>query len=472
MKADIPGAWPSHSAISLGVKRSRSNTSESPRAVKKRRIDCQLLQEDTLSPRQGRIRRLSEAVYENHPLRIQEGSVVRQAHLPTPSSQHTATEVEIPRPRVAAPVVHRPWAPALQSHGCRNATDLAVQRIREHQCDNPTPATYEHTQPRRSWTPKVYLKGGSVTAEHMPDELEQVRRLGSAGQGVVYLMKKKTTSEYVAVKFFWDKSRTPGPKDLTKEAILQLDYLGRHRNIIEVFSAERLQTREVWMQMEYCNGGNLSQQVRRFRSATPGMFVLHVFVQLSEALAFIHHGLRYLGNDQYVKDPDQRALIHSDLKPDNILLRYPNFSSACDLPDIVLCDFGLATLATTPHSAAGTPGWYAPEIIDAFRANDPRRKACSQKADVYTFGLVMFFLMTGIQRTAGRSRDWARLNHLHQLGLNDQIKRCLSVNPKLRPEMSLRLWNSLMEVVNKARSKRDQMFRQYGPLDRTLWKLV
>jgi serine/threonine-protein kinase CTR1 len=83
-------------------------------------------------------------------------------------------------------------------------------------------------------------------------------------------------------------------------------------------------------------------------------------------------------------------IVHRDLKSENILLT-SNYT-------VKICDFGLARLKThsanieTRHANAGTPAWMAPEVL--------RGEAFNEKADVFSFGVVLWELLS-------RQEPWA-----------------------------------------------------------------
>lgn len=75
----------------------------------------------------------------------------------------------------------------------------------------------------------------------------------------------------------------------------------------------------------------------------------------------------------------QPPIIHRDLKTHNLLVD--------DHWNVKVADFGLSrpqSLATM--SAAGTPQWSAPEVI--------RQEKYTTKADVYSFGIIIFELIS------------------------------------------------------------------------------
>lgn len=81
----------------------------------------------------------------------------------------------------------------------------------------------------------------------------------------------------------------------------------------------------------------------------------------------------------------QKNLVHADLKSSNILIDYTS-SSRQPVPRI--CDFGHAAVRChpSPHHRCGTPHWAAPEVL--------RSEALSPAADIYSFGVMMWEMLT------------------------------------------------------------------------------
>lgn len=77
-------------------------------------------------------------------------------------------------------------------------------------------------------------------------------------------------------------------------------------------------------------------------------------------------------------------IIHGDLKSPNLLL---------DRNDVVkVCDFGLSRVKVASKlsvaSKMGTPEWTAPEVL--------KSESCSEASDAYSFGVVLWEILTGL----------------------------------------------------------------------------
>ncbi len=109
--------------------------------------------------------------------------------------------------------------------------------------------------------------------------------------------------------------------------------------------------------------------------------VLSIALQLSSTLAFLHG----------------EGIIHGDLKPENILIR-------SDGSPMVI-DFGLVTQIWTRESResleietikGGTLLYLAPEVLSG--------AMCDARADVYSFGCILYELLTGKPPFTGQSK--------------------------------------------------------------------
>mmetsp|Transcript_13697 Transcript_13697/g.42402 ORF Transcript_13697/g.42402 Transcript_13697/m.42402 type:complete len:530 (-) Transcript_13697:59-1648(-) len=79
-----------------------------------------------------------------------------------------------------------------------------------------------------------------------------------------------------------------------------------------------------------------------------------------------------------------RGIAHRDLKPENLLL-----VSAQDNADVKICDLGCAVAPCSRlDQRVGTPGYAAPEMLDATSKYDER-------VDVFALGVILFVLLAG-----------------------------------------------------------------------------
>ncbi len=165
---------------------------------------------------------------------------------------------------------------------------------------------------------------------------------------------------------------------------------------------------------EYVGGGSLEEQIRQLDGVPmPLERSLQIAVELCGAMEAVH----------------QAGLVHGDIKPGNVLMTEDGHA--------LLSDFGFARFASDPQAVSqsedesrsgavgllGTPDYIAPESIGG--------KAPGSSADLYSFGCVLYELLTG--HPPFRGRDSNETLRLHQLG---KVTAPRSVNPEVSPILS------------------------------------
>lgn len=118
--------------------------------------------------------------------------------------------------------------------------------------------------------------------------------------------------------------------------------------------------------MEFCEAGTLAE-LRATRLITEDLARV-IITELACAIAHLH---------------DHCSTIHRDIKPENILL---DVYGHIRLGDFGFCDL---TDSKTPllRTACGSPAYVAPEVI--------MRQEYTDKADIWSFGVVMYFVLFG-----------------------------------------------------------------------------
>lgn len=133
------------------------------------------------------------------------------------------------------------------------------------------------------------------------DCYEEIRELNSGSEGKTSLVKSTTTGRVFVVKQTHTirANRCTAAlsyKPTPREAHLLLEVLRPHQNIVKMFGCEvfNLQTKNMYF--AYCSGDDLIDQIDHFlknKMYAPEAFVLHVCIELVQALAYLHWGLRW-----------------------------------------------------------------------------------------------------------------------------------------------------------------------------------
>jgi DNA-binding NarL/FixJ family response regulator len=196
-------------------------------------------------------------------------------------------------------------------------------------------------------------------------EIEKL--IGSGAVGRVYLGHDRQTGDPVAIKELMADWVARAPDTVERfrregEALRKLN----HPNIVKVLATLE-EGDQHYLVMEYVGGGSLADLLKR-QPQLPIEQVISIGLELSDALSRAHH----------------LDIIHRDLKPGNILLAEDGTPR--------LTDFGLAHLGsypalTTAGQLLGTFQYLSPEACE----NQP----LDARADIWSFGVVLFQMLTG-----------------------------------------------------------------------------
>lgn len=147
------------------------------------------------------------------------------------------------------------------------------------------------------------------------------------------------------------------------------------------------------------------------------------------------------------------GIIHRDLKPDNLLL-------TANQKSVKLADFGLAreeTVTEMMTSETGTYRWMAPELYSTVTLRQGEKKHYNNKVDVYSFGIVLWELVTNRMPFEGMSNlqaAYAAAFKQERPNLSDEIspelafiiQSCWVEDPNMRPSFDqiIRMLNTFL----------------------------
>lgn len=200
------------------------------------------------------------------------------------------------------------------------------------------------------------------------EDLNASETIGSGSSCTVYRGSFKQTP--VAVKVMHKGSRTSKIEQEFEREVRALLSI-RHPNLV-LFMGACIDS-QLAIVTEYCSGGSLFKLLHEQRSITLS------WKQRAKIACDIARGMIYL----HGMDP---PIIHRDLKSLNVLLQEP-VSGPSDSVTAKVTDFGVSRIYESEFNMTGQMGtchWMAPEVL----ANKPY----SLKADVYSFGIVMWEL--------------------------------------------------------------------------------
>jgi serine/threonine protein kinase len=224
------------------------------------------------------------------------------------------------------------------------------------------------------------LQAGQLFAQHY----QLLRQLGEGGMGQVWLAEQLTpVRRPVALKLI--------KAGMYDEAVVKRFQAERqslaimdHPAIAKVFDAGATAQGQPYFVMEYVPGTPIIEYCDQHKLGIRSR--LELFIQACDGVQHAH----------------QKAIIHRDLKPANILVVEID---GRPVPRII--DFGLAKATTAQLHAQpnltllgqflGTPGYMSPEQID------PSVQDIDTRSDVYSLGVVLYVLLTGVQPFENKS---------------------------------------------------------------------
>jgi serine/threonine protein kinase len=252
--------------------------------------------------------------------------------------------------------------------------------------------------------------------------------LGAGGMGEVYRARDTKLDRAVALKILPDvlakDAERMGRFEREAKVLASLN----HTNIATIYGFEDSAGVQVLV-MELVEGPTLAERIAR--APIPLEVALPIAKQICDALEYAH----------------ERGVVHRDLKPANVKITSDGA--------VKLLDFGLAKalegdrasadisssptltgMATQAGIILGTAAYMSPE--------QAKGKAVDSRADIWSFGVVLFEMLSGRQAFVGETAtdimaavvraepDWALLPKDVPPRIRELLRRCLVKDEKRR----------------------------------------
>ncbi|KAF9184623.1 signal transducing kinase of the PAK [Haplosporangium sp. Z 11] len=339
---------------------------------------------------------------------------------PTPAVSVPAIPPRIPPPKPTRIPQHPGAAvaspPSKSSHGA----PMGAPKLREKKVDKDGVSSQE-----------VIRRLQAICTDADPTKLyRSLVKIGQGASGGVYTAYQVGTNLSVAIKQM-NLEQQP-KKDLIINEILVMKE-SSHKNIVN-FIDSFLYHGDLWVVMEYMEGGSLTDVVTTNEMADP---------QIGAVCRETLLGLEHLHS---------KGVIHRDIKSDNVLLSLNG--------DIKLTDFGFcAQLKESQNkrtTMVGTPYWMAPEVVT--------RKEYGPKVDIWSLGIMAIEMLEGeppyLNENPLRAlyliatNGTPTLQHPEKVSVDftDFLHRCLEVNPEKRPTATQLLKHPFITKAHSVRT--------------------
>jgi serine/threonine-protein kinase len=249
-----------------------------------------------------------------------------------------------------------------------------------------------------------------------------IRKIGEGAFGVVWLVEDVMVGDQFILKFLNPQMATD--QSMIERFMHELRYARKitHENIIRIYDLVTI-GQSYAISMEYFPSHSLADELRDNAKEQK-------YFNIPRGLSIICNICRGMTQAQAA------GVVHRDLKPANILINDD------DLVKIV--DFGLAAAARKADSRltksgilVGTPTYMAPEQV--------RGRTIDSRTDIYTLGVIMYEMFTGIAPYVGEDSMAILFQHVegnatppreHNPDIpaiqEDVIQRAMAVAPEQR----------------------------------------
>ncbi|KAF7326916.1 Non-specific serine/threonine protein kinase [Mycena venus] len=203
---------------------------------------------------------------------------------------------------------------------------------------------------------QIMEKLRQVVSDDDPKTLySKIKKVGQGASGHVYVAKTLATGKKVAIKEM-DLSHQPRKELIVNEILVMKE--SQHPNIVNFLESYLVKSNELWVVMEYMEGGALTDIIEN--NTMEEDQISSICFETCKGLGHLH----------------SQSIIHRDIKSDNVLLDA--------LGRVKITDFGFCAKLTDQKSKratmVGTPYWMAPEVV--------KQKEYGAKVDIWSLGIM------------------------------------------------------------------------------------
>jgi tetratricopeptide (TPR) repeat protein/tRNA A-37 threonylcarbamoyl transferase component Bud32 len=246
-----------------------------------------------------------------------------------------------------------------------------------------------------------------------------LKKLGEGGKGVVYKARDTVLNRVVAIKML--KSAVSGEEAYSRfireaQATAKLN----HPNIVSIYDIGKEDEKQFFV-IEFVDGMSVRSLMATYPEGKCDIqTVLRTSIDVCNALQYAH----------------SQGILHRDVKPENIMITQEGIAK--------LMDFGLARMLSQPGMTqegiiVGTVSYVAPE--------NALGKGADARSDLYSFGAVLYEMVTGRPPFPGDDPVKIIFSHIHDYPISPS---------RLNPKVPQALAECIMKLLEKEPGRRFQ----------------
>ena len=259
-------------------------------------------------------------------------------------------------------------------------------------------------------------------------ELKRDKVLGRGLSGQVLLAYDHEKNVYVAAKnipakIYQDKKEL---EYIENEILTSTEC--ENENLVKVHDITEING-EKYLMIEYCNGGDLFSSLKKYREKN-GKYLDEKVIQ--NIIKQILNGLKSLHD---------HVIVHNDIKPQNILLKYDNEEDLKNL-NYMKCKFKIADFGLSKYkydsqdkNIGGSPLYMEPNL---FSKDVKDNEIENEKVDIWALGILTYELLYSFSPFENKDNNNSKISPIRQLikTLNEGI---YYINIYLRKNISLQI---------------------------------
>jgi serine/threonine-protein kinase len=239
--------------------------------------------------------------------------------------------------------------------------------------------------------------------QQLEEKYETIGKLREGGMGAIYLVRHKLLGEQRVVKIL--RPQLEGDREFALRFVREAQTLikVRHSHIAQLYDFYADEAGNAAMVMEFIPGVDLRELLRRHGPPSLGL-ALEIAFQALSAVGFLH----------------RRNMVHRDISPDNLMLS----RDADGKPLVKLIDLGIVkALESTEATGLTSTGMFIGKVRYAspeqFKSSEGVR--LDQRSDLYSFGVVLYELLTGRLPVVGDTASALIAAHLYHPPLGFEV---------------------------------------------------